>query len=193
MVKIKGYYVNMRLPDFDELPFVETTGNIPELAGIYFLLQSESNLRGHNIAYIGQASNIKKRVLTHLTDFKDIIGLNYLELPDHEVAERLVLEKAYIMAYEPPYNMEIKINYTRGKVYLPEVLEDKEEIDRFEPQFQYFECKQCRAIIKIDESKYKGKIVYPEYCEENLGGCGRKSKFNLISEKYILKKYGKLI
>lgn len=53
-------------------------------------------------------------------------------------------------------------------------------------QIEYFQCRYCGAVIKLDQSKYDEKgIVYPFYCEENQGGCGRKSKFVKLSKEWV--------
>lgn len=55
-----------------------------------------------------------------------------------------------------------------------------------EENIEYFECQYCGTIMKIDQSKYaEKKIVYPIFCNECEGGCGRKSKFLRLSEEYL--------
>lgn len=51
--------------------------------------------------------------------------------------------------------------------------------------YEYFQCTSCGAIISIDQRPYdEKKIVYPTYCEEEKGGCGRKSKFLRLKKEY---------
>lgn len=53
--------------------------------------------------------------------------------------------------------------------------------------YEMFECQMCGALIIKNTSIYDEKRVYPSYCDELQGGCGRKSKF------YRLKKDEKVI
>lgn len=40
-----------------------------------------------------------------------------------------------------------------------------------------FECQFCGSIILVDKSKYDEKHIKPIFCDEDQGGCGRRSLF----------------
>jgi len=43
-----------------------------------------------------------------------------------------------------------------------------------------FQCRVCGAILKIPQTS--DKIIKPFRCEESLGGCGRKTNFECLSD-----------
>ena len=125
MVRISGMFVNMNLPGIDQLPYIEIqsmprttyikktpdsvdfTDYIPDEQGIYFFVNYEGE-----IIYIGESENIRNRIKRRheiLADHrKDVISISWLVLPlGHEI-ERFLLEKAYIMAYKPKLNQEVR-------------------------------------------------------------------------------------
>ena len=89
-----GKYVKIELPDLEQMEIAKST-SIPELCGIYFLLNNAE------LVYIGQSKNIAKRIKTHFIDktFNTVLFLNI----DQEW-ERLILEKLYIELFSPKHN-----------------------------------------------------------------------------------------
>ena len=110
MVKIRGIFFECNIQDVSTLPFLQITdkSQLPEAPGVYFLLSDVACNGGHNVAYVGEAQNIKSRVVGHpVLRQGDIFGVCWLEVPEYAEAERRVLEKLYIMYYKPPYNKEL--------------------------------------------------------------------------------------
>jgi len=53
-------------------------------------------------------------------------------------------------------------------------------------QYEYFECRSCGTIIRLDMMKY-AKFTYPSYCFEEQGGCGRNNaEFNHLNRDWVL-------
>ena len=63
------------------------------------------------------------------------------------------------------------------------VLHEKEFPD---DEIAFFECQQCGAIIKVNQSKYdETKPIRPVVCDEQQGGCGRVGKFLKLSDEWM--------
>ncbi len=68
------------------------------MPGIYFFTDKDE------VYYVGETDNVYKRIKTHHVIDNTITRIYYLIVMD--VSERILLEKAYIMAMKPDRNKE---------------------------------------------------------------------------------------
>lgn len=80
---------------------------IKALVGIYFLFKDEE------LVYIGQSTNINKRVHDHIID-KKFNTYTYIQFPKFKLDE---MEKKFIRIYSPKYNIIHK-----GKIFISETI-----------------------------------------------------------------------
>ena len=89
------------LKDISNLPYCYRIDNLPEISAIYFMVKE------NKILYIGQSSNIRKRLSSHRWIVKNYVPkIHYLEVWDNK--NRLELENYYINKFLPLYNRMIK-------------------------------------------------------------------------------------
>jgi hypothetical protein len=86
-----------KITDLYRLPFE----NISTPPGIYFLCKD------NKIQYVGQASNISKRILTHISEgIKDFTDVYFITCPINRLTE---LESALIKVFNTPLNQTCKV------------------------------------------------------------------------------------
>lgn len=124
MVRASGIFVNMNIPDIEDLPYLEYTpksmhykppksvdilDDLPDEQGVYFFVNFDGE-----VCYVGEAGSLRRRIKSHheiLQEHrKDILSISWIVLPAGHEVERFLLEKAYIMCYKPKWNTEIKNN-----------------------------------------------------------------------------------
>jgi len=99
-----------KIKDLYKLPFE----NISTPPGIYFLCKENS------IQYVGQASNISKRILTHISDgIKDFTDVYFITCTLNRLTE---LESALIRVFNPPLNQTCKIAPSKKDIEIVNLL-----------------------------------------------------------------------
>ena len=86
---------------------IQTTSNIPETAGVYFLKN-----KNNEIVYIGKARNLRSRVNSHKQSkdsFKNVEHIQSVEwVPMANEIEALIKEREYIQHHQPKLNVLLR-------------------------------------------------------------------------------------
>lgn len=130
--------ISITLPSLDELPKTEIR-NVPEISGVYFLFNSETEL-----IYIGESYNIKKRMDGHKYGTKWFHEVKYVSILSEITIkiDRSCAEYIFKHIYNPIYNhvqwqckqkpLMSWDNVNKGLIPFAEMLE---HVKKFHPAF----------------------------------------------------------
>ncbi|MGB0849866.1 MAG: exonuclease domain-containing protein [Bacteroidia bacterium] len=169
--------------------------NLPNTAGVYYLLGEKMN-----ILYVGKAKDIKKRIVTHFTEssikkaelLRKIHHVSFQETGNELVA--LLLESDEIKKHFPPYNKAQKYKSNNYHVCHYEGRDGVLRVDVFMQKYAENSIKSFTSMVMAKDYLYQlveKSNLCPKYTglERTKGACYLGSKCTFCSGDETLEGY----